>query len=251
MEVAVWLAGDDLAVVLDLAAGSGQLTTPLASLGHRVVAADLSASMLVQLREVAAALAHSTAEQLPFRSAAFDVVTVATAFHWFDESRALPEIARLLRPSGWFGLVWNTREVDTAWAQALDELLRSAQPAVHRRLGHRLGQTAVPFAFLRGVGLCRVPPLPAPQPVRPDRTCGLTVLRRGAACRSARTTARRGGRLYEERAQSSYPLELTYRAQCWRTRRLADDAALISSLPDLKAESSNIVTTVETERFGR
>lgn len=38
------------------------------------------------------------AAALPVRSASVDAVIVAQAFHWFDGSRALAEIHRVLRP---------------------------------------------------------------------------------------------------------------------------------------------------------
>ncbi len=51
-----------------------------------------------------------TAEAVPVRDAAFDTVVAAQAFHWFDPPRALPEIARVLRPNGWLALIWNERD---------------------------------------------------------------------------------------------------------------------------------------------
>jgi ubiquinone/menaquinone biosynthesis C-methylase UbiE len=44
---------------------------------------------------------RTPAEQLPLPDASFDLVTVALAFHWFDQSRFLAEARRVLRPSGW------------------------------------------------------------------------------------------------------------------------------------------------------
>lgn len=62
------------------------------------------------------AIAAGTAEAMPFASRSFDVVTCASAFHWFDHDRALPEIHRVLRPGGRLGIVWNRRDRIEGWA---------------------------------------------------------------------------------------------------------------------------------------
>jgi len=106
--------------VLDLAAGTGKLTRQLRADGATCVAVEPSASM----REVfarmvpGAALVGGTAELVPIAAATMEVVVVAQAFHWFDPTRALPEIARVLRPGGWLALIWNERdESDPAVAE--------------------------------------------------------------------------------------------------------------------------------------
>jgi SAM-dependent methyltransferase len=79
--------------------------------------------MLDRLRAVvprAAALLGS-AESLPLPDGSADVVTCAQAFHWFDQQRALPEIARVLRPGGRIALVWNTRDDSQGWVAELTE----------------------------------------------------------------------------------------------------------------------------------
>jgi SAM-dependent methyltransferase len=64
------------------------------------------------------AVVGGTAEMVPVADATMDVVVVAQAFHWFDPTRALPEIARVLRPGGWLALIWNERdESDPAVAE--------------------------------------------------------------------------------------------------------------------------------------
>lgn len=133
-EAVAWLVSATPVTVLDLAAGSGALTRALLGRGGIVVAAEPSRNLLLELTaEAPRALAvRAAAEGLPFANAAFDVVTVATAFHWFEPERALPEIARVLRAGGRLGLVWNTRQLADPWAREFDALLRAAQPSTLR-----------------------------------------------------------------------------------------------------------------------
>jgi len=46
------------------------------------------------------ALADASAEDTGMPGQSADIVTASQAMHWFDPGRALPEIARLLRPGG-------------------------------------------------------------------------------------------------------------------------------------------------------
>src|SRR6202012_2859963 len=39
--------------------------------------------------------------------AGFDLGFSATAFHWLDEETALAKVADVLRPGGWWVMVWN------------------------------------------------------------------------------------------------------------------------------------------------
>ena len=48
---------------------------------------------------------------------------VAQAWHWFDPERAIKEVARVLRPGGRLGLVWNTRDERLGWVKDLGRII--------------------------------------------------------------------------------------------------------------------------------
>jgi SAM-dependent methyltransferase len=51
------------------------------------------------------------------------VVIVGQAYHWFTPEKALPEIARVLRPGGAFAPIWNMRSPEDGWTKRLDQIL--------------------------------------------------------------------------------------------------------------------------------
>jgi SAM-dependent methyltransferase len=129
-QAVIWLA-DRLGlragrVVVDVAAGTGKLTRLLVPTGARVVAVEPQAEMLAVLRQVVpeAEALEGAAEALPLADGAADAVTAASAFHWFQPGRALPEIARVLRPDGRLAIVFNTRDPEDELQRELTELLR-------------------------------------------------------------------------------------------------------------------------------
>jgi SAM-dependent methyltransferase len=90
-----------------------------------VIATDPSEPMLRLLtsRAPAARALQATAENIPVSTGSVDAVVSAQAFHWFDTDRALPEIARVLRPGGVLGLVWNHRDERIPWVRRLGALV--------------------------------------------------------------------------------------------------------------------------------
>jgi SAM-dependent methyltransferase len=124
-EAVRWLVGSNPGRVLELGAGTGILTRRVVALGHDVLACDPAADMLRHLRRSVpgAAPVLGRAEAIPLRTSSVDVVVAAQAFHWFDRSRALPEIARVLRPGGVLALVWNSGDRKVPWVKRVFDLI--------------------------------------------------------------------------------------------------------------------------------
>lgn len=132
-DVAAWLGGGEQRgglTVLELGAGTGRLTEQLVGLGHLVHATDPDERMLAVLRERLPGVRTSVAgaEELPAADRGYDVVVAAQSFHWFDHDRALPEIARVLKPGGHLSLVWHQRDVRIPWVRKLGRILGPEHP---------------------------------------------------------------------------------------------------------------------------
>ena len=137
--------------VLDLAAGTGQLTRALIPLVGTVVAVEPSAAMRGELarRVPAAELLAGTAERLPLHDGSVDTAVVGEAFHWFDGDPALAELARVLPPGGGLALVWNVAiRRDPPWPAKLRERLLGLRDAAVPP-EHRYGSGAWREAFVR------------------------------------------------------------------------------------------------------
>jgi len=124
-QAAAWLVGPAPATVLELGAGTGKLTAMLTALGHDVLATDPEPALLERLRANVpeARVQEAPAEEIPLGDGSVDVVVAAQSFHWFDLDRALSEIARVLRPGGHLGLVWNERDERIPWVRRLGALI--------------------------------------------------------------------------------------------------------------------------------
>ena len=120
-----WLLPPGARDVLDLGAGTGKLTIRLVERGLEVVAVDPIQEMLEvlsgSLPDTPALL--GTAEEIPLPDDSVDSVLVAQAWHWFDPARAVKEVARVLRPGGRLGLVWNTRDERLGWVKDLGRII--------------------------------------------------------------------------------------------------------------------------------
>jgi ubiquinone/menaquinone biosynthesis C-methylase UbiE len=117
--------------VLDVGAGIGHLTVPLAERGFALTAVEPAQAMLERLRERVQGLPvsalHARAEALPLADAAFDVALVADALHFLDAELSAREIARVLAPGGALVLV-TCGLGDSPFMRSVVEVLEAAAP---------------------------------------------------------------------------------------------------------------------------
>jgi SAM-dependent methyltransferase len=161
IEVIAQWAGADRPEVVDLGAGTGLSALAWAGRAAAVTAVEPSEGMrAVAGRRIAEAatgpaprpatrfaLLDATAEDTGLPDGCADVVTASQAMHWFDPDRALPEIARLLRPGGalaaydcdWPPAIdWETGAAWDLMAERVDqEHARRGLPPLHHGKDHR------------------------------------------------------------------------------------------------------------------
>ncbi len=121
------------AQILDVATGAGHTGLYLASLGHEVTLADIAQPMLDRAQKTAAErglkveIQQHAAEEFPYASGRFDLVTFRVAAHHFSSpERFIVETARVLKSGGWFllidGTVQDHEPEAEAWSHAVKKL---------------------------------------------------------------------------------------------------------------------------------
>ena len=86
---------------LDVGCGPGQSAIALAAIADHVIAIDASRSMLARAEQRPnVQYQFGLAEQLDFTAGAFDLVSVGSALHWFDQERFYGQCRKVLSDSG-------------------------------------------------------------------------------------------------------------------------------------------------------
>jgi SAM-dependent methyltransferase len=136
------------AATFEIGAGTGTATRRLLELGaNPLVAIEPDSRLATYLRDTirddALTVVLSSFEDAVLDAGGFDLGVSATAFHWLPEDAALARIATLLRPGGWWAMVWNVfgddRRADPFHEATRDLLAGAASPSA--------GSRDVPFAL--------------------------------------------------------------------------------------------------------
>ena len=95
--------------VLEVGAGTGKATLPLARRGFGVTALEPGPALASVLRRNLEAfpdveVVEATLEEAELEAGSFDVAVAATSWHWVEQPRGYEQLARMLRPGGSFAV---------------------------------------------------------------------------------------------------------------------------------------------------
>jgi SAM-dependent methyltransferase len=161
----------DAKLVVDLGAGTGKFTRELVARGIPTVGVEPVAGMRATFEQQlpGVEVLDASAESLPFGDASVSAVVAAQAFHWFATDAAVAEIARVLRPGGSFGLVWNARDDSVDWVARVTDIFKKYEGADGVRVPrHRERAWRAPLERSRAFSLGVEREFPNSQSLTPD-----------------------------------------------------------------------------------
>ena len=95
--------------ILEVGAGTGIATLPLARRGFRVLALEPGPALAAEARRnldafPAVEVIEETLEAWPVEPAAFELALAATSWHWVEQPRGYEQLGRALTPGGAFAM---------------------------------------------------------------------------------------------------------------------------------------------------
>ena len=169
-EAVQWILGEAPLRVLDAGAGTGKLTAEVVRQGHEVIGLDPDAAMLEALsRSVPGVETRvGTAEATGLPASSVDAVVFGQAWHWVDVAQASAEMARILRPGGVLGLIWNIRDEEVPWVARLTEVMHGSKAELF--LAGAGPEVTAPFGQLEHLAITWTRPMTADELVAMARS---------------------------------------------------------------------------------
>jgi SAM-dependent methyltransferase len=137
-----------VARALDVGCGAGRSTEALEPLARSVVGLESVPAMLAHRRDVAprASFVAARAEQMPFASGVFDLVTAAGSLNYVDVRTFLPDLARVLAPAGVMAVYDFSAGRRMAGERRLDAWYAAFERRYPPKPGYAMDVTKLPFA---------------------------------------------------------------------------------------------------------
>ena len=115
--------------VVDIGAGTGKLTIPLAQFGYNVVAVEPNNEM----RKIGQSNSNNLdvrwigapAESTGLKDHIFKMATFGSSFNVIDHVKTLPELARILLPNSWLVCMWNHRNLENPIQKDVESIIKN------------------------------------------------------------------------------------------------------------------------------
>lgn len=135
-------------VTFEIGAGTGKATRRLLELGANPLVAiepdeRLAAFLGDTVSDNALRVIPAAFEEAELQEGGFDLGVSATAFHWLNEDSALAKVAKLLRPGGWWAMLWNV----FGDPDRRDPFHEATKDFLDKPLSPSAGNGEVPFAL--------------------------------------------------------------------------------------------------------
>jgi SAM-dependent methyltransferase len=219
-------------------ASSATLARKLAARGFNVIhaATDAPTAILAQgTKGVTPIVAHP--EALPIASCTLGAVIAHQSLHRAAPGLALPEIARVLKPDGWFCVSHFERDDSIPWVRKLIELMRSFDPSAMSNADARQIEAWTSSKYYpHGESKDFRVWVPISQAQMLDMVAGQSAI--AALPEAEREKVLDDARRIYSSAASGAELRLPYQLKCWRAQvdqselttpvRISDDGLVIS-----------------------
>jgi ubiquinone/menaquinone biosynthesis C-methylase UbiE len=119
--------------VAEVGAGTGKLTKELLKHGLTVRSVEPNDAMrTIGIQNTAGksvTWSVGTGESTGLQSASAHAIFFGSSFNVVDQGLTLIEVARVLKSRGWFGCMWNHRDLDDPVQQHIESIIKSSIPA--------------------------------------------------------------------------------------------------------------------------
>lgn len=103
--------------IADIGSGTGIFSAALLEQGYKVYCVEPSASLQQQAEALLSQCDRfipvlASAESTSLAEQSVEAITVASAYHWFEQEQFLRECQRIIKPNGYIFLIYNIRKSD-------------------------------------------------------------------------------------------------------------------------------------------
>jgi SAM-dependent methyltransferase len=133
--------------LVEIGAGTGQATLPLARRGYHITAIELGSHMVALLRRQLqdypkVKIVAGAFEDAPLPEASFDLVYAATALHWVRPDRRFAKPHEILKPGGHLAIIQTNHVSD----EQGDVFFHATQPLYDKYMPSADGEFRLPLA---------------------------------------------------------------------------------------------------------